>query len=199
MLVNNRRSISTGFLALLATSALLTNKVWANDAMAHSHHHSSSHSTYQTTPLTEAGQSIFATVSEVVAALEANPNTDWSKVNIPALYQHLVDMKHVAENVRILREGKTKHGISLVLEVTERRTREALDRVLPAHANQLKESLGWHMQVQRQGKKEVHIQVNAHNEADRVKIQALGYMGVMAYGNHHQPHHWLMATGQAPH
>jgi hypothetical protein len=40
----------------------------------------------------EAGQSAFAATAEIVALLSNDPQTDWSKVNIAALRQHLVDM-----------------------------------------------------------------------------------------------------------
>ena len=31
------------------------------------------------------------------------------------------------------------------------------------------------------------------------KIRALGYIGVLAYGAHHQRHHWMMVQGESPH
>jgi hypothetical protein len=40
------------------------------------------------------------------------------------------------------------------------------------------------------------VSKKAHEVA---KIRGLGYIGVMAYGNHHQPHHWAMASGENPH
>src|SRR5262245_55600128 len=44
---------------------------------------------------TLAGQAAFATIREVVRILEADPKTDWSKVNIEVLRQHLIDMDEV--------------------------------------------------------------------------------------------------------
>ena len=44
---------------------------------------------------TQAGQGAFAAIQEVVEILAADSNTDWSKVNIDALRQHLVDMNNV--------------------------------------------------------------------------------------------------------
>ena len=38
----------------------------------------------------EAGESAFAAIQEIVALLNADPKTDWSKVDIDALRQHLV-------------------------------------------------------------------------------------------------------------
>src|SRR5438046_3161300 len=40
----------------------------------------------------EPGQSAFAAIQEIVALLEADPGTDWTKVDIEALRRHLVDM-----------------------------------------------------------------------------------------------------------
>lgn len=44
---------------------------------------------------TEAGQAAFATIAEIVAILTADPATDWAKVDIEALRQHLIDMDNV--------------------------------------------------------------------------------------------------------
>ena len=44
---------------------------------------------------TMPGQEAFGTIQEVVQILEADPTTDWSKVNIPALREHLIDMNEV--------------------------------------------------------------------------------------------------------
>ena len=43
----------------------------------------------------EGGQAAFAAIQEIVAMLAADPQTDWSKVNIEALREHLVDMDNV--------------------------------------------------------------------------------------------------------
>src|SRR6266567_1882151 len=44
---------------------------------------------------TSSGQAAFATIAEVVRLLKADSATDWSKVNIEALRQHLIDMDAV--------------------------------------------------------------------------------------------------------
>src|SRR5690349_8688830 len=44
---------------------------------------------------TLSGQYAFATIAEVVGVLKADPATDWSKVNLEALRQHLIDMDDV--------------------------------------------------------------------------------------------------------
>jgi len=43
----------------------------------------------------EPGQDAFGTIQEIVQILEADPKTDWSKVNLEALRQHVIDMNEV--------------------------------------------------------------------------------------------------------
>jgi len=43
------------------------------------------------------------------------------------------------------------------------------------------------------------IAVTTDQLQDVDKIRGLGYIGIMAYGSHHQRHHWAMASGQNPH
>jgi hypothetical protein len=44
---------------------------------------------------TMPGQEAFGTIQEIVQILEADPKTDWSKVDLEALRQHLIDMNEV--------------------------------------------------------------------------------------------------------
>ena len=37
------------------------------------------------------------------------------------------------------------------------------------------------------------------DQASSRKLQALGFIGVVAQGMHHQQHHWMLATGMKPH
>ena len=38
------------------------------------------------------GQDAFGAIQEIVQILDADPKTDWSKVDLEALRQHLIDM-----------------------------------------------------------------------------------------------------------
>ena len=53
------------------------------------------------------GQDAFGTIQEIVQILEADPNTDWSKVNIAALREHLIDMNEVTRAQRPTRRPAT--------------------------------------------------------------------------------------------
>lgn len=62
----------------------------------------------------------------------------------------------------------------------------------------LQQETGWTMAVERDGDTFV-LQTTAETAADVTKIRALGYMGLLAYGAHHQRHHWHMVPGHHPH
>ena len=44
---------------------------------------------------TMAGQDAFGAIQEIVRILEADPKSDWSKVDLEALRQHLIDMNEL--------------------------------------------------------------------------------------------------------
>src|SRR5271166_2493744 len=44
---------------------------------------------------TQPGQAAFAAIQEIVQILVDDPKTDWSRVNIDALRQHLIDMNNM--------------------------------------------------------------------------------------------------------
>ena len=42
----------------------------------------------------------------------------------------------------------------------------------------------------------VKLTVTANEEQPLTKLKALGFMGIMVQGGHHQPHHLMIAMGQ---
>ena len=64
----------------------------------------------------EPGQGAFAAVSEIVSMLAADPNTDWSVVNIRAPRDHLIAMDMLITNAEVSAsqiEGGLEMRISL--------------------------------------------------------------------------------------
>jgi hypothetical protein len=138
------------------------------------------------------GQDAFGAIAEVVQILQADPNTDWSKVNIAALREHLIDMNELT-----LRAVATERALDDGLEITvtgEGRTREAIDRMLPAHAQELSQ-IGWTVrtEVLPDG---VKLTVTSTDAQQVIRLKALGFMGIMVQGTHHQTHHLMMARGE---
>ena len=120
-----------------------------------------------------------------------------SKVNIEALRLHLVEMQDMTLNVTVEQEP-IKLGFKAVITPTTNRALQSMSRVLSVHPSQMKEETGWNMVVtNNNGIFTIAVTTDQLQDVD--KIRGLGYIGIMAYGNHHQPHHWAMASGDNPH
>ena len=95
-----------------------------------------------TTPVpTMPGQDAFGAIQEIVRILEADPKTDWSKVNLEALRQHLIDMNEVT-----LKADASVKQIDGGLEIAvtgDGRTLAAIQRMIPAHAQAINGLKGW--------------------------------------------------------
>ena len=141
---------------------------------------------------TMPGQDAFGAIQEVVQILQSDSKTDWSKVNIDTLRQHLIDMNEVT-----LHAAAAQRMIDNGIEITvtgEGRTLEAIKRMVPAHVNELRE-IGWSAKSEDLPNG-VKLSVIASEAQPLTKLKALGFMGIMVQGGHHQPHHLMMAMGQ---
>jgi hypothetical protein len=130
-----------------------------------------------------------------VQILEADPTTDWSKVNIAALREHLVDMNEVT-----LRAVATERALDNGVEIAvtgEGRTLEAIKRMVPAHVGELAK-IGWNAKADNLPDG-VKLTVTTDDPKQVTKLKALGFMGIMVQGAHHQLHHFLMAKGEFMH
>jgi len=56
----------------------------------------------QVTLPTQGGQAAFAAIQEIVRILDADPKTDWSRVNLEGLRRHLQDMDEVTMRAAVL-------------------------------------------------------------------------------------------------
>jgi hypothetical protein len=140
------------------------------------------------------GQDAFDAIQEVVQILEADSATDWSKVNIDALREHLIDMNevtlHAAAAEKVLDDG-------VEIAVTgEGRTFEAIKRMVPAHVAELVK-LGWNAKT-ADLPNGVKLTVITSDPRELTKLKALGFTGIMVQGGHHQLHHLMMAKGELP-
>jgi hypothetical protein len=140
----------------------------------------------------ELGQDAFAAVQQLVRQLEADPATDWSKVNIDALRAHLIDMNLVTLQAAVTTEeveGGARYAVTGAGEVLG-----AIQRMVPAHAAQMASDPAFHATTTLLDNG-VSLTVHATDPANVAKVRALGFMGFMVLGDHHLPHHLMMATG----
>ena len=145
---------------------------------------------------TEPGQAAFGAIQEIVGKLQADPQTDWSKVDVDALRQHLIDMDEVTMRATAQKEP-IENGLRIKVIGTDR-TLEAIQRMVPEHARDIDGMNGWTVRTTALPNG-VELTVTASNPADVQKIRALGFMGIMVQGGHHQMHHLAMAKGEMMH
>lgn len=180
---------------LLGVSVLFTTAT----AYAAEHEHEHHHHEAAASPLTEPGNDAFATIQEVVEKLLADPKTDWSRVNLEALRQHLVDMRNFTLNVEVTEQKPIDGGVTFTVKPTTPDAEASLGRLFSAHPAILKQESGWDMTATKNKDGSYTARVTGKTSQDTAKIRGLGYIGLVAFGKHHQAHHWQMATGTNPH
>jgi hypothetical protein len=148
-----------------------------------------------TTP-TMPGQDAFGAIQEVVRILDADPKTDWSKVDLEALRQHLIDMNEVT-----LKADAAAQPIDGGLEVTitgTGRTLVAIQRMIPAYAQNVNGYNGWTATAASLPNGEL-LTVSATDPKEIQHIRGLGFIGLLVSGSMHEPHHLAMAKGEFDH
>ena len=146
---------------------------------------------------TPAGQDAYAAIAAIIAQLEADSTTDWSKVNIEALRQHLIVMNDVTL-------GASSSQVSIAggarMDVTgDGRVAASIRAMLHAHAPEL-ERMGLYKATVEDIPRGARLTVTASDPADAktvAKIRGLGFIGLLTLGAHHAQHHLALARGEA--
>jgi len=185
-----------------------------NHNQTHAHQNSRSHQEHmadqafeQKTP-TMVGQYAFATLAEIVSLLEADPDTNWSKVDIESLRQHLIDMDRVTMSSMVA-SSPIDAGMRFTVTGFDPSTIASIQRMTQAHAaaqsaairhgvaeTNAPSALHYAVQLIDNG---AEMSVTGDDENDIERIGALSFIGIMVSGMHHQAHHWSMAKGENPH
>jgi hypothetical protein len=145
---------------------------------------------------TMPGQDAFGAIQEVVRILDADPKTDWSKVDLEALRQHLIDMNEVT-----LKADAAPKQIDGGLEISitgSGRTLVAIQRMIPAWILMANGHNEWSAKATELPNGEL-LTVTATNPKEVQHIRGLGFIGLLATGSWHQLHHLAMAKGEFAH
>ena len=144
----------------------------------------------------EQGQAGFAAIAEIVTMLSNDPNTQWDKVNIDALREHLVDMDELILRATV----KTTEGNgAIIFEVTGTgRTLDAIRAMVPAHAQVLASDTKW-LVSSEPVESGTRLKISATDPRQLEIVRGLGFFGIMATGAHHQEHHLAIARGGTMH
>jgi hypothetical protein len=142
-----------------------------------------------------AGQDAYAAIAEVVRILDADSSTDWSRVDLERLRQHLLMMHEVTLNSTV-RQENVPGGARM--DVTgSGRTAGAIRQMLTAHAAELNAMPDLRAEaVEIAGG--IRLTVTARevsNERLVSRIRGLGFAGLLTFGDHHGPHHLALARG----
>src|SRR5215472_5866339 len=145
-----------------------------------------------TTP-TLPGQDAFGAIQEIVKIRDADPKTDWSKVDLEALRQHLIDMNEVT--LKAEAAPKQIEGGLEIMVTGSGRTLVAIQRMIPAWVQMANGHNGWSAKVSELTDGEL-LTVTATDSKEVQHIRGLGFIGMLASGSWHQPHHLAMAKGE---
>jgi hypothetical protein len=197
-------ALSLGLGALLITPPLLAQSPPAPHSQGHQPGHEMGHHMHGHHPTTAAaeaptlpGQDAFGAIAEVVRLLEADPDTDWSRVDLERLRQHLIDMNEV-----VLRSAVKASPVpgGLAMDVTGApRTERAIRAMVAPHAVELDGMSEWTARTDRiPGGLRLTVTARAAEDTKTVaRIRGLGFVGLLVQGGHHGPHHLAMAKGEA--
>jgi hypothetical protein len=142
------------------------------------------------------GQDAFGAIAEVVRLLEADPGTDWSRVDLERLRQHLIDMNEV-----VLRSDVKSSAVpgGLAMDITgAARTERAIRAMVAPHAVELDRMPEWGARTQPiPGGLRLTVTARRAEDVKTVaRIRGLGFVGLLVQGGHHGPHHLAMAKGE---
>ena len=183
-------------ISMLAASALISVAETNHDTSSKKHKKHMHTQMHGGAGLKEPGQGAFAALSEVVRVLEADPETDWSKVDLSGLREHLIDMDRLVTG-SIVNETQLPDGLRASV-TGDADTLASLKRMVPAHAGQLARDDRWTVSVQESAEA-VQLTVTSEDDAVAARIKGLGFFGLMASQDHHREHHLMMARGEDAH
>ena len=148
-----------------------------------------------TSSSSQPGQGAYGAIAEIVRVLESDSTTDWSTVDLERLRQHLIDMNAVVLRSMVLQQPLAG-GLQMDVTGADPAAQAAIQRMTAAHAQQL----AAHGILARSepiagGVRLVATARNANDAPLVAKIRGLGFIGLLALGDHHAPHHLAMARG----
>ena len=142
------------------------------------------------------GQDAYGAIAEVVRLLEADSTTDWRRVNLEALRQHLIDMNEVTLRA-VVRATPVPGGLRMDVTGTGR-TRGAIRSMLTAHAPALDAGADYVATSEEiAGGARLTVRAERADDARTVeRVRGLGFIGLLTAGAHHAVHHLALARGE---
>ena len=149
---------------------------------------------------TLVGQYAFATIAEIVQLLERDASSDWSRVDLEGLRQHLIDMDRVTLGAQVLSES-VPGGARFAVSGDRPELLGSIRRMSAAHvatAEHEPEGLPWRYTLEERPDGVVLTVIGDSPEAIE-RVRGLGFIGTLVAGSHHERHHLAIARGHSPH
>jgi hypothetical protein len=145
---------------------------------------------------TQPGQQAFGTIAEIVRLLDADPQTDWSKVDLERLRRHLVDMDEVVMRATV-RQTAVPGGLAMEVTGTGR-TEQAIQAMVVPHGRELDRLPAYAAKTEPiPGGVRLTVTARSAEDAKAVaRLRGLGFIGLLTEGGHHAAHHLAMARGE---
>ena len=137
-----------------------------------------------------SGQDAAGAIQEVVGLLLADRNTDWSRVQINKLREHLVDLDQIMLKAEI--DHHEIEGGLVVRATGDPRTVEALRRQVPSHVERMNGFRGWQATSAEEGDVMV-VTITSTDDLETAILRGVGFFGFMASGVH-RPHQLLAVS-----
>jgi hypothetical protein len=145
----------------------------------------------------EGGQAEFAALGEISNMLQADPKTDWSKVDLTALRAHLIDMDNVMMRASVV-TTPVPGGARFDISGDDEAVRRSIQHMVASHTAMTDGDGGRH-EVSAPTLGGATMTVTGQGETAAAEIRALGFFGLLTGGTHHQLHHLMMAKGEMRH
>lgn len=164
--------------------------------MSHGAMHGMSHGSATAGAPSMPGQDAFGAIAEVVQILDADATTDWSKVNLERLRQHLIDMNEVVVRAEV-KQTPMPRGLSMEVTGTGR-TEQAIRAMVVPHAAELDRMPSFTAKTELiPGGVRLTVTTKTPDDTNVVaRLRGLGFIGLLTVGAHHGPHHVAMARGE---
>lgn len=188
--------------ALVAHTVLAQNPPMPNPPMhggqmpmSHGAMHDTSHGSATAGAPSMPGQDAFGAIAEVVRILDADPTTDWSKVDLERLRQHLIDMSEVVLRAEV-KQTAVPGGLSMDVTGTGR-TEQAIRAMVVPHAAELDRMPSFIAKTELiPGGVRLTVTAKTPDAKVVARLRGLGFIGLQTVGAHHGLHHAAMARGE---
>lgn len=139
---------------------------------------------------------VLALLARLLARLEADPTTDWRRVDLEAARQHLADLDRVTLLARVAAE-ELPGGVALRVSGEDPATVAAIRRLLPERAARLAEARRWRVAT-APAEDGLRVEIKSLDPREAGRIRALGLAALLVAGPLDEAYLLEVARGGPP-